>query len=393
MVKPSTNSQLESPTLRLLRIIGSPLIPAGQGLLADSDESIGLYQLAIKNKIPLLYLEALKKQGKLNLLNAKYDEEKVKYQNFTDAMVRLSRILNAAGIKYVIFKTIKPYPAVPVDIDLLILDNDDMYKRTVEALLRAGYPPQTPNIVNMADLTDDKAYQRATELLTRPTYGKRHVSPTGTDFLDPEYGIDIDLQKDIALSYIVYLDKNKFNDNIIKARLNEQEVNTLAGEFDLMSVIAHSLMEQLYLLGEYYACLYYLSAMDEREISHFVDVAGENRFKAAMKAFTAVTAELHQAAHGTIPEKLEFILSKLGSDASEARNLMRHNFKTPHRYSLLRIAKIFWEKLGERNFRRSLAKQVIKTLNPSLGRLVVRELVDRLKRETYLEEVEVRNQR
>lgn len=40
-----------------------------------------------------------------------------------------------------------------------------------------------------------------------------------------------------------------------------------------------------------------------------------------------------------------------------------------------------------------MATQMIKTLNPGLARLVIRELADRLKRETYLEEVEAGNQR
>ena len=388
MVKPSLSRQSDSPTLRLIRIIGSPLMPVG-GRLLTNDESSELYQLAVRNKIPLLYLEALKGEGRLNQLEAKYNEEKENYLKFTEGVSRVSKILDTTGIKYVIFKTIKPYPVVPVDIDLLILSNDDMYRRAVEALLRAGYPPQTPNIVNIADLTDEDAYKEAVELLTRPTYRRKHISPSGTDFVDVEYGIDIDLQKDIALSYIVYLDKDKFGDHIIESKLNGQVVNILTPEFDLMSVIAQSLMEQLYLLGEYYTCLYHLSAMDEQQINNFIDVIKENRLKAAARAFTAVTAELHQIAYGAIPEKLELIRKRLGSDASEARNLARGNFKMPQRYRMLTVAKVFWEKAGETKFRQSLAKQLIKTLNPGLGRLVIRELWERRRRETYLSEEKV----
>ena len=58
------------------------------------------------------------------------------------------------------------------------------------------------------------------------------------------YGIDIDIQKELALSFIVYLDKANLADHVIKTKLNAQEINTLATEFDLLVVIAHSLMEQ-----------------------------------------------------------------------------------------------------------------------------------------------------
>ena len=376
-----------------MRIIGSPLMPVGRGLLVDKDEASELYQLAVRNKIPLLYLEALRREGKLPHLESEYGEEKKRYQRFTEAIRRVSKTLNAENIEHVVFKTIKPYPAVPVDIDILTLGDNDMYRRAVEVLLRAGYPPQTPDVVSMADLTDDKAYQRATELLTRPTYGKRHVSPTGTDFLDPEHGIDIDLQKELALSFIIYLDKSNFGGHVTRVRLNGQEVCTLAPELDLLVVIAHSLMEQLYLLGECYGFLYHLSRMDEEGINRFIAVVRENRLEAAVRAFTAVTAELHRAAYSTVPGKLEFVLNELGVDTEEAGSLLKKGFKTPHRYQVMTLAKVFWEKAGEKKFRRSLAKQMIKTLDPSLARLVIRELTDRLKRETYLEEAEAGNQR
>jgi len=376
-----------------MRIIGSPLMPVGGGLLVDTDESPELYQLAVKNKIPLLYLEALRRGGKVNHLNPEYGEEKARYTKFTETVKRVVRILSAESIEHVIFKTIKPYPSVPVDIDLLVLGDNDVYRRAVEVLLRAGYVPQTSGIVNMAELTDDKAYQRAAELLTRPTYGKRHVSPAGTDFIDPEYGIDIDLQKELALSFIIYLDKSNFAGNITKVRLGRQEVCTLAPEFDLLTVIAHSLMEQLCLLGECYSFLYHLSRMDEESINRFIDVVEENKLKAAVKAFTAVTAELHRAIFGTVPGKLEFVLNQLGFDIAEAGSLSGKGFKMPHRYQVTTLAKVFWEKAAEKKFRRSLAEQMIKTLNPSLARLVIRELADRLTRETYLEEAEARKHR
>ena len=43
----------ENPTIALLRTIGAPLMSQGEG----ATESLELYNHAVKNKIPLLYLQ------------------------------------------------------------------------------------------------------------------------------------------------------------------------------------------------------------------------------------------------------------------------------------------------------------------------------------------------
>ena len=117
--------KLESPTVRLLRTIGSPFAPAGETLIT---ESLELYNHAVKNKIPLLYLEVLKQQGKLNELKRKYEEEHTRYSKFLDAIAKVSKTLDAANIDFTVFKTLRPYPVALNDVDILILGNDDMYK-------------------------------------------------------------------------------------------------------------------------------------------------------------------------------------------------------------------------------------------------------------------------
>ena len=68
-------------TIKLLRTIGSPLL-SNKPPFVNGIESSELYDLAVKNKISLLYLEALKQQGKLNKLKMKYDEDNTKYLKF-----------------------------------------------------------------------------------------------------------------------------------------------------------------------------------------------------------------------------------------------------------------------------------------------------------------------
>ena len=379
------NSSLssQSPTLKLLRTIGPPFSPKEE-IPIDSCESLQLYNLAVRNKIPMLYLETLKQQGKLSALEAKYEEEKAKYLRFIEGVTNVSKILDAGEIEYAIYKTIKPYPAVPVDIDIVTLGDDDMHRKTAEVLLRAGYKLALPGVIETEALTDNDAYEKAARLATKPTYKREHISPTATNFVDPEYNILIDLRKELAMSYTVYMDKNKFRGHVIRKKLtNGKGSNALTPDLELACVIIHSVMEHLYLLGEYYTFLFQLSGMDEREIDGLINVLRENRIIVAAKAFIAVTVGLCQAAYGAIPEKLCMISNKLGLDMAELENVRKNDFNSPHRYKISTIARTLLEKTKEKRFSESVLIQMLNMLNLKLLKLVVSSLIDRRRREIY----------
>lgn len=364
----------KNPTIELLRAIGSPLSP-NQGSEAAAGESGVLYRLAVKNKVSLLYLEALERPGRLNELRQKYEEEHARLLNLLKAIGKVSHILESANIEHAIFKTIKPYPAIPSDIDVIILGDDGSYKKAVETLLKADYLPSISDILDVKTLTSQDKYEQAVEILTKPTYEKAHISPTGVGLRDTEHDCITDLQKEVAASYIVYMDKNKFQEHIIKAELpGERGARTLTPELDLAIIIAHSLMEQTYHLGEFYSFAYYLSKMEDSQIDGFINIIRENNIRAAARACATISARLHREAYGTVPEKIEFILGKLGSDTAEAKALVRSNFKAPHRYRALTVAGVLIGKLKGPRFRRSVLVQLTKMLNPKLVRLVLHEL-------------------
>jgi len=125
-------------TIEIIRTIGSPFV---HDEMLPAEEDVKLYQYAIANKIPLLYLESIKSQGKLNQLTAQYSEECTKHQRFLNAIAKVSRIFEMSDIEYSLVKTLKPYPSVPNDIDVIIMGDDRMYRRAIEALLRAHYIP------------------------------------------------------------------------------------------------------------------------------------------------------------------------------------------------------------------------------------------------------------
>ena len=379
-------------TLKLLKTIGSPFQPTKERL-EESNESLELYDHAVKNKIPLLYLNALKQGENLNELKSKYEEEHVRYLKFLNGVARVSEVLNAADLEFLIFKTIKPFPVVHGDADIIVLGDDGMYKQAVEVLLKAGYIPQLSNLVDVKMLAREEEYKKAVEILVKPThgggkYGLKHVSPTGTDFVDPEWKLDIDLQKELALSYVIYMDKNNFKRHITETEVpNGAGIKTPTPELDLAIVIAHSLAEQMYLLGECYTFLYRLSKMDKESIGNFVNILKENKLTTAAKSFITVTAVLCEEAYGEVPKKVDRLLDELGYEESEAKRLIKSNFKAPHRYGWLTLSKVFLEKMKEKRFRRSVLVQMVKMRNPRLIRLVIKSIIEMRKREYYLKEV------
>jgi len=380
-----TNGTSENPAIELLRVIGSPLAREKERFSADAYESVELYDLAVRNKVSLLYLEALKQQGKLDRLKAKYDEEQANYLRVLEATARAAAILDAADIEYTVFKTIKPYPAVPSDVDIMVLGNH--HREAIRVLLKAGYIPLLSNVVDTAALKSEEDYENAIEILTKPTYDRAHISPTGLTFIDSKCHVHIDLQQELAVSHVVYMDKNKFTQHLNSARLlGGMKVKTLAPELDLATVMAHSLVEQRYTLGEFYSFLYYLSGMDEEQVSNFINTVKQNRLRSAVRTLATITAQLHKEAYGTIPEKLGSILDELGSDAAEAKHLRQNNFEIPHQYKVLTVVKFLLEKSGEPRFSKSVLTQLIKMLNPNLAKLVIRELIGMRRRETYLKE-------
>lgn len=377
-----------SSSIKLLRIIGSPLTTTEASV--DNNEPLELHDYAIKNKIPLLYLDSLRQQGKLNELKTKYEEEYTRYSKFLNGLAKVSKVLNTAEIGYAVFKTIKPFSAVQGDVDIIILGGDDMYKKAVDALLKAGYIPQLSELVDVKTLTSEEEYNRAVELLIKPTYGKKQrISPGGGDLIDPAYNLDIDLQKEVATSHVIYIDKNNFRGDITETvLLKEAKIKVPAPELDMALVIAHSLVEQMYLLGEFYTLLYRLSKMDEEKINNFIDILKVNKLIMAARTFVTITSVLCKEAYGEVPEKIERLLNELGYEESEARRLITNGFKVPHRYGWLTLSKVFLEKINEKRFRRSVAVQMVKMLDPRLMRLVISSIIEMRQREFYLKEVE-----
>ena len=126
-----------SLTFELLRIIGTPYYdkPYSSDIREDTD----LFDVAFKNRVELLYLEKLRKSGKLCQLTERYDNLIMRHRETLITVERIAELLNSKDAPYVIIKTFRLYPAVPNDVDILFMGSDEDYPDAIEVMKQAGY--------------------------------------------------------------------------------------------------------------------------------------------------------------------------------------------------------------------------------------------------------------
>jgi len=336
-------------TLALLRLIHTPFVKETE--VPDESLLIDLYEYALKNRMPQLYLDALKKNQSLFTLESIYKETYEKYLKAMKATAKVARLLQENGIPYATFKTVRPYKSTTVDIDIVIFGDRKNYIESIQTMLKAEY--------------DFICF-----------------GPWSTTLWDKEASIGIDLYEQIAVSFIIYLDKQILGNYLATKKLhNDRYVKTLKPEADLACIVAHSLIkEQIYPLSEYYTFIYYLRRIN---IDDFVKIVRQNNLISATRTHASLTALLHKMAHGTIPSELQQILDQLGEDWFETSRMRRMNFETPHKYHSITVVKSLLEITKGKKTRKSMAMQIYRMLNPNFTKKFLKELLQHIKRETY----------
>lgn len=338
------------PTLEILRTISSPYVQDTKMFL-EPKNLMKAYLYSKKNKMSLLFLDHVKDIDRHTDIKQFHNKEVEDYQRMLEVVTKISHLLGRKKINYAIFKTLRPYRSATVDVDVLIFGDKSTYLTSVETIKKAG--------------------------CKRIVYG-----PRSTTLLDQETNIRIDLYEQVAVNFVIYMDKEKLANQITVIKLSNGEcIKTLKPEADLATIIAHSIVkEQLYTLSEYYTFIHYLKRMD---ISDFIQIVKQNNITTATRIHTALTALLHKVAHKTVPEKLQQILDYLGREKLETSRLEKGGFETPHKYHPITIINSLMEIAKGQETRRSMADQLIHLLYPRISKDFLRRLIDHLLRETY----------
>jgi hypothetical protein len=319
---------LDSNFSSIIRAIGSPFIKkAYSESLVYSKQ---FYSFAEDNKIPLTFLSKLPLEVRQTL--PEHDYHTVRLKRLLEIAGKVSNLFSDEGLKYVIFKTLRPFPEYVSDVDILNMGSNADYLKMKEVLKNNNYVFMEKG----AYCTTFKDYK--------------------TNF---ETEAMIDVYTEVSVNRLIYLDKRTLNQYAVTRQLPEDKVTTVFEvEAELLATIAHAgIKENRYILAEYYATLCYFSEMNEAAIKRFIDLVRLNKLACVARWHLSITLMIHSAVYGVMPKKLVTLLDDLGGFwgvSWESINCA----SPPYNISPLTLALVMREKFGDKLFKRSFLSQL-----------------------------------
>jgi len=322
--------------VRVVRVVDSCRI--------DSDV-YALYEVARLNRVGFYFLYRLVDCGYSlrGTLRHGFDAEYERYRGIMGEFVRLTEVLRSCGVGFAIFKSLKPYPTTTVDIDVVIFDD---YWQAVRCLLNRGY-----RVLG---------------------YGSESIT-----FDSPSGWVKVDLYRRIAVSRLVYLDRNALRDYVCDVETEFGVVRNLSLEADLVAFAAHAVVkEQMVTLSEYFTFREYTSKVD---LDKVFSIARKLRVEEAFRLILSIVDIVHWLVYG---EKI-FNISVDDVISYEVSRFLRKP-EMPFKISISALAYILFRKFREdRVFRRSIYNQIIYLLWPWNAKSFMRELFSHVVRKTY----------
>jgi hypothetical protein len=349
---------IDNPTRRLLRCIGSPLLPGRAFDVVVEDEK--LFELAFRNNVEMLYIGALERAGRLHALRARSEEIAARQRETLKTIVRLSSTLTAGGIAHAVTKTLRPYPGTPNDIDCLYLGELKDYEKAGEYLLTQRYR-----------LTGPKEMQY--EFFDELQGGDFFADKTGGRFY-------IDLYRELAADHMPYMDSALLRHYVVDTRVEgyEAPVKIFLPEAEMVVLSLHSvLMHRIVPLEVFYTYAYFIEAMDERALDKVVAVTRASHAEPAMRTVLSLMETLHQECFGEVPAKLAYLLERIGRRPSERRQLLATGMKTPHVVNLSTFVVSVFSKIRGRRARQGFFKELAHMLNPVFAIEVLYHMLSR----------------
>jgi hypothetical protein len=308
----------DSDTIKLIRIIGLPDNSTNMNRKDCSEgELLRLMQLAIKNKVPLLFLEnaieICDESDSLKRLHRVYQKN---LESTLSLVKETSELLCRENIDCVLFKTLKPFPFTVSDLDILFFTYENLTKAH-HLLLNHGF--------------------------TLAGYGPNSIS-----LYNFKHAMNVDLQLEIAVSRLIYIDKKLLRQFVTEIDVNDAKVNVLEPPASLATVLAHSLYkEQLFTLSDYYTTVMVLLKMTDKQRRTFVELAKRAHIESSVKTIlvliNAITKVVFGRTNSTVNETLQMTESYEIED--KMINLFPSNFiqntELPYKFHPLTLITAF----------------------------------------------------
>jgi hypothetical protein len=309
--------------IKLVRIIGLPGMLEGKNSENIYNNDAQLIESASLNKIGLLYSIASNKASK---------EMVTRNELLIVTLKELSNVFSVNGLRYSIFKTIKPFPTTPSDVDVLV--NREDLQRAASLLEFSGF-----------QITTEDAYsitmQRGTMI--------------------------VDLQLQPSVSNLPYISKEFLMRNIVLKHLDGFDVYNLSDEAEIIVVASHSLYkEQLFTLSDYYT----ITMLTERvaDVDNLIELATLSNTLDALRIMAYLCSQVTEKAFGTSNLKICKLSEVLGAPSLGIRDIQELPLKFP--FSLV-IRLLISRARKDKQLRQKILPAIMRIVSPTqLGKLI-----------------------
>jgi hypothetical protein len=301
-------------------------------------------QVARNNKVLDLYLEV---QAGSGTLSRDLEACRQSRNAIGQTIAALVSCAEAGAVEWAIFKTVRPFPFTPSDVDVVVL-TDDGARPLASGLLARGYSPSGG-------------------------------APYTITLCDPQNDVGIDLYQEIASSRFIYLDRATLRPYRTWQVQGGVAVPVLRPVAELVAILAHAVYkEQLFTLADYLTLCSYGQTFGQADWDELLNLARANGVRHAVVWCLRVAKGIAHVMGDVLawPEALD-----------RAVGIALIPRKVPYR--LLNpgmLAAAMAERVAvSRLARRSIARLVAQVLNPLSPhtRSFYRQVWKRAKGETY----------
>lgn len=329
---------MQSDALLLIRTIGLPYHQNKASQDLSENILLNLFPMAQKNKVSLLFLQqAINISKSSELLDNLYISYLRKSQLTMRLVERTCRTIARTGIDYVIFKTLRPFPSVSVDLDILFFSHEELME----------------------------AYKALKKFCRLAGYGSHSIT-----LYDKNSNMNLDLHSEISVSRMIYINKRLLQGYITKIEMNSIEVPVLEPAAELTAVVAHSLFkEQMLTLSDYYTVINHMLTMRKSQHARLIDLVEQLdlglSLKFALNLISTITMIATKKNISVLAETARLIpVSRIEENMiGIALNQFGKNGALPYRYHPILVALAFVIKSSNDPLTRStMAQQFVEVI-------------------------------
>ena len=337
---------LTSPTTKdFMELIGSPFVNQEMGRVRSDKLLLQIYQKAFYDRVAPLYLHKFRRKGWLRELEDRYvfvrEREAMTLSVLSDLAAKLNE-WDWHG--YAIFKSIKPYPAIPNDTDVLIFGEKKEFDSALAHLYECGY------------IFHEWAPMQTT------LYDPRGKGQIGKGKKGGAYYIYV--YSDISTDYFLYIDKRSLLPHVHTVPLNGTQVRTVRKEVELAIILFHNVFpERTFQLEHFYMPLYRLKD-DDFDLDILIEFVEKQKLIYAISTNLTIVEHLHDKVFGFVPGPIHELLDRWGRNSYELERFKSKGQETPYLFSPKTFWITFFQKIRDGAALKSLFTQGLHMLNP-----------------------------